>query len=99
MTPEEYIDKMAFMTAGDNYAVMYEDARKAVNMAKITWIKVEDRLPEAGKVILVLINFGGSYLVKEDIRTNAQTKDNWYNGKCKVIAWLEIPDYKNVISK
>lgn len=97
MTPEEYIDKMAFMTAGDNYAVMYEDARKAVNMAKITWIKVEDRLPEAGKTVLVLFKFEDYYLIMEDIRTNAQTKDNWYHGKSKVIAWMEIPSYEHII--
>lgn len=99
MTPEEYIDKMAFMTAGENYAVMYEDARKAVNMAKSTWIKVEDRLPEAGKTVLVLFKFEDDYLIMEDIRTNAQTKDNWYHGESKVIAWLEIPNYEDVISK
>lgn len=99
MTPEEYIDKMAFMTAGENYAVMYEDARKAVNMAKSTWIEVEDRLPEAGKTVLVLFKFEDYYLIMEDIRTNAQTKDNWYHGKSKVIAWLEIPNYEDVISK
>lgn len=97
MTPEEYIDKMAFMTAGDNYAVMYEDARKAVNMAKITWIKAEDELPEAGKTVLVLFKFEDDYLIMEDIRTNAQTKDNWYHGKSKVIAWMEIPSYEHII--
>ena len=97
MTPEEYIDKMAFMTAGDNYAVMYEDARKAVNMAKSTWIKVDDGLPEAGKTVLVLFKFDDDYLIMEDIRTNAQTKDNWYHGKSKVIAWMEIPSYEHII--
>lgn len=97
MTPEEYIDKMAFMTAGDNYAVMYEDARKAVNMAKSTWIKVDDRLPEAGKTVLVLFKFEDDYLIMENIRTNAQTKDNWYHGKSRVIAWMEIPSYEHII--
>lgn len=97
MTPEEYIDKMSFMTAGENYAVMYEDAIKAVNMAKSTWIKVENELPEAGKTVLVLFKFDDDYLIMEDIRTNAQTNDNWYHGKSKVIAWMEIPSYEHII--
>lgn len=64
---------------------------------KSQWVKVEDGLPEAGKKVLVLFKFEDDYLIMEDIRTNAQTKDNWYHGKSKVIAWMEIPSYEHII--
>lgn len=98
MTPEEYIDKMAFMTAGDNYAVMYEDARKAVNMAKSTWIKVDDGLPEDGKYVLILIKYKDEYQIHKYIRFSNDTLETWkFTNDSKIIAWMEIPSYEHII--
>lgn len=98
MTPEEYINKNAFMTAGDNYAVMYEDAMKAVRMAKITWIKVEDRLPEAGKYVLILIKYMDEYQIHKYIRFRNDTLETWkFTNDSKIIAWMEIPSCEHII--
>lgn len=65
---------------------------------KSLWINVEERLPELYKIVLVLYEYEeNNYQIQEDSREITDTKDNWYFGRCKIIAWMPIPSFDDII--
>lgn len=65
---------------------------------KSLWINVEERLPELYKIVLVLYEYEeNNYQIQEDSREITDTKENWYFGRCKIIAWMPIPSFDDII--
>lgn len=64
-------------------------------MGKKTWIRVEEKLPELYKDVLALIKYKGEYQILHTLRH--EDNKEWAIGDCPVIAWMEIPSFKNLI--
>lgn len=59
------------------------------------WISVEERLPEEGQNVLVLIEYMGSMQINEN--TYWKT-DKWpFGSETEVLAWMPIPSFDEIL--
>lgn len=66
---------------------------------KSLWIKVEDKLPEVDKYVLILIKYMDEYQIHKYIRFSNDTLETWkFTKDSKIIAWMEIPSYEHIIN-
>lgn len=67
-------------------------------MGKKTWIRVEEKLPEVNKYVLILIKYKDEYQIHKYIRFSNDTLETWkFTNDSKIIAWMEIPSYEHII--
>lgn len=58
------------------------------------WISVEERLPEEGQKVLVLIEYMGSMQIHEHVYW---VESNWAHGYSRVLGWMPIPSFDEIL--
>lgn len=58
------------------------------------WISVKERLPEYGEEVLVLYEYRGQVVI---CTTKYFEESNWYYGYSKILAWMPIPTFDQIL--
>lgn len=58
------------------------------------WISVEERLPEEGQKVLVLIEYMGTIQIHEHVYW---VESNWAHGYSRVLGWMPIPSFDEIL--
>lgn len=64
------------------------------------WISVEERLPEEGQKVFVLVMCYGTPCIREEKfrrSSNSDTKERWIHGNSIVLAWFPIPSFDDIL--
>lgn len=61
---------------------------------KSQWVKVEEKLPQIDKKVFVLVEYRGMIQI-HTFKYFGET--NWYFGDSKVIAWMPIPSFDEIL--
>lgn len=67
------------------------------------WIKVEDRLPKKDERVFVLFKYRGSIMIDtdsyfgENFYNLYEMGKGWNHGGEKIIAWMPIPSFENIL--
>lgn len=61
---------------------------------KSQWIKVEERMPKVGEYVLVMFEYEGSIQIH---LTMYLGETNWLFADVKIIAWMPIPSFDNIL--
>ena len=77
----------------------YSDIRDAFETGwdealKSQWVKVEEKLPQIDKKVFVLVEYRGMIQI-HTFKYFGET--NWYFGDSKVIAWMPIPSFDEIL--
>lgn len=91
------LDYMGEVEAERAYLSGWDEALKS------QWIKVEDRLPKENEEVFVLYEHKGSILIGtdtyfgEDFYKMCQISNTWNYGGEKIIAWMPIPSFEEIL--
>lgn len=58
------------------------------------WISVEERLPEEGQKVLVLIEYMGTIQIHEHVYW---VESDWSHGYSRVLGWMPIPSFDEIL--
>lgn len=64
------------------------------------WISVNERLPEEGQKVFVLVMCYGTPCIREEKfrrSSNLDTKERWIHGNSIVLAWFPIPSFDEIL--
>ena len=64
------------------------------------WISVNERLPEEGQKVFVLVMCYGTPCIREEKfrrSSNLDTKERWIHGNSIVLAWFPIPSFDGIL--
>lgn len=64
------------------------------------WISVEERLPEEGQKVFVLVMYYGTPCIREEKfcrNSNLDRKGMWIHGNSVVLAWSPIPSFDEIL--
>lgn len=64
------------------------------------WISVNERLPEEGLKVFVLVMCYGTPCIREEKfrrSSNLDTKERWIHGNSIVLAWFPIPSFDEIL--
>lgn len=64
------------------------------------WISVNERLPEEGQKVFVLVMCYGTPCIREEKfrrSSNLDTKERWIHGNSIVLAWFPIPSFGEIL--
>lgn len=64
------------------------------------WISVNERLPEEGQKVFVLVMCYGTPCIREEKfrrSSNLDTKERWTHGNSIVLAWFPIPSFDEIL--
>lgn len=71
-----------------------EGALWADEHPKSPWISVEERLPDYGKEVLVLYEYGGKILIQQSCYLG---EIDWGFGSSRILAWMPIPSFDEIL--
>lgn len=85
--------------------VFTEIAMTTVNMVRLEakqspWISVEERLPEEGQKVFVLVMCYGTPCIREEKfcrNSNLDKKGMWIHGNSIVLAWFPTPSFDEIL--
>lgn len=66
----------------------------------ISWISVEEQLPEEGQKVFVLVMCYGTPCIREEKfcrNSNLDKKGMWIHGNIIVLAWFPIPSFDEIL--
>lgn len=67
---------------------------------QLPWISVEERLPEEGQKVFVLVMCYGTPCIREEKfcrNSNLDKKGMWIHGNSIVLAWFPIPSFDEIL--
>lgn len=85
----------------DNYVSRHADSMEdfqcgaELQKTQSPWIRVEKRLPEEEKEVLVLYEFRSIFMIQEDFYFGQGEWWNW--GGSKILAWMPIPSFDEIL--
>lgn len=68
-------------------------------MSKKDWVSVDERLPEVGVMVLVVVDLDGCYQYDTDYLNKDQTWHFAEDSRDKVVGWCPIPELPQRILK
>lgn len=95
--PKRYIISNA---AIQKYAVPLFKAGAGWQAKQSPWISVEERLPEEGQKVFVLVMCYGTPCIREEKfcrNSNLDKKGMWIHGNSIVLAWFPIPSFDEIL--
>lgn len=95
--PKHYIISNA---AIQKYAVPLFKAGAGWQAKQSPWISVEERLPEEGQKVFVLVMCYGTPCIREEKfcrNSNLDKKGMWIHGNSIVLAWFPIPSFEEIL--
>ncbi len=95
--PKHYIISNA---AIQKYAVPLFKAGAGWQAKQSPWISVEERLPEEGQKVFVLVMCYGTPCIREEKfcrNSNLDKKGMWIHGNSIVLAWFPIPSFDEIL--
>jgi hypothetical protein len=95
--PKHYIISNA---AIQKYAVPLFKAGAGWQAKQSPWISVEERLPEEGQKVFVLVMCYGTPCIREEKfcrNSNLDKKGMWIHGNSIVLAWFPIPSFDDIL--
>lgn len=109
---KQTVEEVAREAAEDCYECHYDDSlemrlvKEAFRQGaewqskQSPWISVNERLPEEGQKVFVLVMCYGTPCIREEKfrrSSNLDTKERWIHGNSIVLAWFPIPSFDEIL--